>query len=201
MDETTSANVTSSRAQSRVSRILGEGWEILKVFFISLAVVVPIRMFVAQPFIVSGASMEPNFYNREYLIVDELSYYFRNPQRGDPIIFHYPKDPRQFFIKRVIGLPGETIELRNGKVLIFHAVHSDGLILSEPYLPPTHETGPNMKVTLGPAEYFVLGDNRSHSSDSRTWGELERQLIVGRALLRAWPPGRFGIVTQNPLPF
>lgn len=167
----------------------------IKVIVISLAIVLPIRYFVVQPFIVRGASMEPSFENSEYLVVDELTYYFRSPERQEVIVFRFPREPRQFFIKRIIGLPGEKIEIKDGKIKIFDNEHPDGFILSEPYLEPAnHPTYPNMSINLKSQEYFVLGDNRDFSSDSRLWGPLPRNLIVGRTMLRAWPIGRLGLV-------
>lgn len=170
-------------------------FEILKVLVISLAIVLPIRYFIVQPFIVRGASMEPNFENSEYLIIDELSYYFREPNRGESIVFRYPRDPRQFFIKRIIGLPGERVELKGGKIKIHNKEYSDGFTLQEPYLSlPNRATYPELSVALKEDEFFVLGDNRDFSSDSRVWGVLERRFIVGRAAFRAWPFDRFGII-------
>lgn len=170
-------------------------WDIIKVIITSVLIVLPIRYFIVQPFIVRGASMEPNFEDRQYLIVDEASYYFREPERGEVIIFHYPRDRRQYFIKRIIGLPGETIEFIGGKVRITNSVYKEGFRFEEPYLmPPDRPTGPDMRLTLGEDEYFVLGDNRDASSDSRVWGVLSRKLIVGRAFFRVLPPKRFGLV-------
>lgn len=171
--------------------------EIAKVLLVSLAIVLPIRYFIVQPFIVRGASMEPNFENREYLIVDEASYYFRAPRRGEPIVFRYPRDPRQFFIKRIIGLPGEKVEIKGGRVVIFNKDLPGGFVLDEPYLdPPGRPTYPDEGVTLKDDEFFVLGDNRDSSSDSRIWGSLEKKFITGRTVFRAWPPKRFGILSE-----
>jgi signal peptidase I len=159
--------------------------ELLKFALVAVIIVVPVRLFVAQPFIVSGASMEPTFDNGQYLIVDELSYRLENPQRGDVIIFRYPKDPSQFFIKRVIGLPGETVQIQNGNVYI---TKTDGqkIELNESYV-VNKGNGSDMSVTLPSDQYFVMGDNRPESSDSRSWGLLPRQNIVGRAFLRLLP--------------
>ncbi len=177
----------------RGKRFLKEIWEIVRVLLVSAAVVLPIRYFIAQPFIVRGASMEPNFEDREYLIIDELSYYLRAPERGEVIVFRYPKDPSEFFIKRIIGLPGERVGVERGKITISNAAHPQGIMVQEPYLsPPGHLTHPDMNVVLGPKEYFVLGDNRDFSSDSRIWGTLNRSLMVGRVIFRAWPADRFG---------
>lgn len=170
--------------------------EIAKVLLISLAIVLPIRYFLVQPFIVRGASMEPNFVNREYLIIDEVSYYFRKPQRGESIVFRYPRDPQQFFIKRIIGLPGEKVEIKGGRVRIINLDFPDGFTLEEPYLdPPERMTYPDATVELENDQFFVLGDNRDASSDSRVWGPLKRGFITGRTIFRAWPLSRFGLLT------
>lgn len=160
--------------------------EIVRFSIIALLIVVPIRMFIAQPFIVSGASMQETFHTGEYLIVDQLSYHFNEPRRGDVIIFRYPKDPSKFFIKRVIGLPGETIDIKDATVTIYNEEHKDGMTLDEPYIKsmtPTRE----LKEKLGDREYFVMGDNRDESSDSRMWGVLPEERIIGRAFLRLFP--------------
>jgi len=130
-----------------------EIWEFIKFSLLAIIIVIPIRLWIAQPFIVSGNSMVPAFHNGDYLIIDELSYEIRKPERGEVIVFRYPKNPSEFFIKRITGLPGETI---NG-------------------------------VILANNEYYVLGDNTSASSDSRYWGPVKSNLIVGRAFVRLWP--------------
>ena len=174
-----------------------ELWEIGKILAISIAIVLPIRYYVVQPFIVRGASMEPNFEDREYLVIDELSYQFRAPERGEAIVFRYPRSPRQFFIKRIIGLPGEEVEIKSGRVAIIGKKNPDGVVLDEPYLdPPNRSTHPDVTITLKENEYFVLGDNRDASSDSRIWGALERRFVMGRVLFRVWPPSRFGILSD-----
>jgi len=161
-------------------------WEISKIVIIALLIVVPIRYFVFQPFFVRGQSMEPNFYQGDYLIIDELSYQFRAPQRGEVIVFKYPDDPSQRYIKRIIGLPGETIKIQGGQVFI----EQDGEMqaLDElAYLSQFSQTLGDVQMTLDKNEYFVLGDNRSVSADSRRWGALPEENIVGRVFLRAWP--------------
>lgn len=171
-----------------------EAREMLRVLVISLIIVLPIRFFVAQPFIVRGASMEPSFEDGEYLVVDELSYRFSPPGRGETIIFRYPFDPRQFFIKRIIALPGETVIIRDGNIRIIRSESNREELLLENYLPKGVETGPDIRVTLKVNEYFVLGDNRSNSSDSRVWGPLRKEYVVGKAFLRLWPPSRLGVL-------
>lgn len=164
----------------------------LKVVFISLLIVLPIRAFIVQPFIVRGASMEPTYQQGEYLIVDEVSYYFREPERGEVIIFRYPRNPKQFFIKRIIGLPGERVEIRDGAVTIINEEYPNGVQLDESYISEELLTGPDTISILDPEEYFVLGDNRPQSLDSRIWGALDSNYIVGRAWVRLWPLSRIG---------
>lgn len=170
--------------------------EIVRFSLIAILIVVPVRMFIAQPFIVSGASMEETFQTGEYLIVDQVTYYFEAPQRGEVVIFRYPKDPSKFFIKRVIGLPGETVEIIDGVVTIKSDDNPNGFTLSEPYIRPMPEAAP-LRETLGNREYFVMGDNRSESSDSRSWGVLQEERIVGRAFMRLFPPTALEFLPGN----
>jgi signal peptidase I len=154
-------------------------------------VVIPIRVFIVSPYIVDGASMYPTFDSLDYLIVNQLIYNFSTPERGDVIVFRYPKDPSVFYVKRVIGLPGEKISIRRGVVSIFG---TDGkeLSLTESYI--VHEDATYTKdVTLTNDEYFVIGDNRPNSSDSRTWGPLREKNIIGRVDLRIFPIQKAGI--------
>ncbi len=160
--------------------------EILHFSLIALLIVLPIRLFVAQPFIVSGASMETTFATGEYLIVDQLTYHFEEPKRGDVIVFRYPKDPSKFFIKRVIGLPGDVIDIGGREVTITNAEHPDGATLEEGYV-RSMKPSATIHEELGAGEYFVMGDNRDASSDSRSWGVLQQDKIVGRAFLRLFP--------------
>lgn len=192
--------------QSLLSKIGDFFWELAKVVILSLAIIIPIRYFLFQPFYVRGASMEPNFFDHEYLIIDEISYGIRvpftdvvfpfgNPTRGDIVVFHYPRDPRQFFIKRIIGLPGETVMTAKGHVTIFNRASPDGRLLTEPYLTALPEGGAEATTTLGTDEYFVMGDNRNASLDSRAFGPVKRSLIVGRTLFRGWPFDRITTFT------
>lgn len=159
--------------------------EVIRFVLISLAIVIPIRLYIAEPFIVSGSSMTPTFETGNYLIVDQVTYRFENPDRGDVVIFHYPKDPAKFFIKRVIGLPGEVVEIKNNQIIVFSSDYPDGLLLDEPYIQSM--SSKDLRVTLEEDHYFVMGDNRNASSDSRIWGPLPEDLIVGRALIRLFP--------------
>ena len=160
-------------------------WEMIKFAILALVIVLPIRMFIAQPFIVSGLSMFPTFNDKDYLIVDELTYRMKEPARGDVVIFRYPKDPSKFFIKRVIGLPNETVIISGETVTIKNDAHPDGFELEQPYV--KNEATNILEKKLGSDEYFVMGDNRNASSDSRYWGPLPRKNIVGRAYLRLFP--------------
>ncbi len=161
-------------------------YDIFRFSIVALLIVLPIRMFIAQPFIVSGASMKETFHNGDYLIVDQISYRLNQPERGDVIIFHYPKDPSKFFIKRIIGLPGDTINIEGRKVTISNQDFPDGFIINEPYIKSmSNENYYNEKLNSN--EYFVMGDNRDESSDSRSWGILQKEKIVGRAFLRLYP--------------
>jgi signal peptidase I len=153
--------------------------------FLIVVVVIPIRLFVVSPFVVDGESMHPTFENLDYLIIDEFLYYFKAPARGDVIVFRYPNNPSIFYIKRIIGLPGETVSIDRGVVTIT-SVDGATLPLTEPYI--VNEDATYTKdVTLLPGEYFVMGDNRPNSSDSRVWGPLPRKDIIGRVDLRLLP--------------
>lgn len=167
--------------------------EIIQVAVIALLIVVPIRVFVAQPYLVAGASMDPSYSTGHYIIVDQVTYNFDDPERGDVIIFKYPKDPSKFFIKRIIGLPGETVSLKQGVPFITNDEHPEGFTFAEPYLSAENQKIESLEITLSEDKYFVMGDNRKGSSDSRLWGSLDKDLIMGRAILRVLPLRDFGI--------
>lgn len=176
--------------------------DIVRFSLIALIIVIPVRTFIAQPFIVSGASMESTFHTGEYLIVDQLSYELHPPKRGEVIVFRYPKDPSKFFIKRVIALPGETITIEGSTVRISNPQFPNGFILDEPYI-KSMENGTTLTEVLGEREYFVMGDNRDQSSDSRFWGVLQEERIIGRAFVRLFPPSQLdylpGALTTDPI--
>ena len=165
-------------------------WDILKVAVMALVLAGLVRYFLVQPFFVEGASMEPNFESGEYLLIDEISYYFKSVDRGEVVVFHYPLDTSKYYIKRIIGLPGEVVEIKNGKVVIYNDKNPGGFAVDEVYLPKNLITDGQIKKKLGGNEYFVLGDNRPHSFDSRVWGALPKNDIVGRVWVRAWPFNR-----------
>ncbi len=154
---------------------------------IALAIVFFIRIFIFQPFLVSGESMYPTFNNGDYLIVDEVSYRLKEPQRGDVVIFKYPENPKRFFIKRIIGLPGETIIFKNNEVYIQTNSSADMIKLSEPYINQITIPINTTEQKIDPDNYFVMGDNRGFSLDSRAWGQLPKENIVGIAGLRLFP--------------
>ena len=164
--------------------------DIVKIAVVALVLAITVRYFLIQPFFVEGASMEPNFESGEYLLIDEISYRFKSTGRGEVIVFHYPLDASKYYIKRIVGLPGETVEVKNGKVIIYNSANPDGIILDENYLPENLATNGQTKKKLGADEYFVLGDNRQVSSDSRIWGSLPKSDIVGRVWIRVWPFNR-----------
>jgi len=161
--------------------------ETLEVFLIALFIVLPVRYFLIQPFVVKGQSMEPTFYNSDYLIIDELSYHLRSPKRGEVIVFRAPVAKNTYYIKRIIGLPNETVEIKDGEILVFDPKIKKEVNIKEDYIASSVQTSGNVKITLKPDEYFVLGDNRRLSYDSRNWGPVTRSEVVGRVLLRLYP--------------
>lgn len=166
-------------------------WEIVKIVAVSLAIIIPVRMYVIQPFIVEGASMSPNFEDGQYLIIDEISYRLAPPRRGDVVIFHPPADKKTYYIKRVIGLPGETVELREGNIYIFNQDQPDGFRLNEiNYLIKSRVTQAG-KTVLKVDEYYLIGDNRDNSLDSRRFGPVTFGRIKGKVLIRAFPFSEF----------
>lgn len=183
--------------KSFFSEIKDFSLETIKIVVISLVIIIAVRTYVMQPFFVSGKSMEPNFHDGDYLIVDEISYRIDEPKRGDVIIFRYPKNPKEFFIKRIVGLPGEKIEIENNKIVIYNNENQNGIILDEDiYIPLDTKTTGSYSAILKNDEYYVLGDNRNASADSRMWGVLEEHFIVGKAWIRAWPVGDFSMFEE-----
>lgn len=177
-----------AKITKKIAKLLPFAWEIVKIAVIAFVIVAPIRYFLFQPFIVSGASMSPNLETGDYLIIDEISYRFSDPQRGDVVVFNtsfISNYAGQRFIKRVIGLPGETVKIANGKVEII----KDGktAVLNEKYLPADLKTFGDVNVSLKADQYFVMGDNRTYSYDSRMWGVLPESQIIGKAFLRLLP--------------
>ena len=188
-------------APEKVPSIIGYVKEIVKFVLLALAIVIPFRIFIAQPFIVSGGSMDPTFADKQYLIVDEVSYRFEEPRRGDVIIFKAPPsalilagmNPNStvYYIKRIIGLPNETVRMNGDTLTIFNTEHPEGAILNEPYV--VNHQGNSFEKKLESGEYFVMGDNRPWSSDSRAWGILKRENIQGKPIVRLLPLHTFSL--------
>ena len=165
----------------------GQSGSLLLYTVIALGLALFIRFFIAAPYIVQGASRDPTIDDYHYLIIDRVSYKLGEPSRGDVIVFDLPTDLGRSLIKRVIGLPEETVIIRGNTVTIQNSAHPEGFALEEPYLDSANLGGGDTRVALEENEYFVLGDNRRLSSDSRVWGVLPRETIVGRALVRLYP--------------
>ncbi len=186
--------------QNKMSNFLRETrdfiWETIKIVVVSLLIILPIRFFIIQPFFVRGESMAPSFNDKDYLIIDEISYRFNKPQRGEVVVFRFPQEPSQYYIKRIVGLPEETVEIKAGNVIIYNRERPLGFQLKERYL--SENTSGEVKIRLDDNEYFVLGDNRGASSDSRRWGPLGQHLIIGRAWFRAWPVSNAGTI-ESPI--
>lgn len=193
-DET--KNQASEEQMSTLRAIRLFAFDFFKVFIIAVAIIIPVRWFLFQPFVVTGDSMHPTFEDGNYLIIDELTYRFREPLRGEVVVMRFPHDPSQFFIKRIAALPQERIIIENGHVTIFNESYPQGLVLDEDYLAPNQATYGNVDRRLETGEYFVLGDNRLASSDSRIWGSLPRKAIVGRVYVRLFPLKEFDIFTK-----
>ena len=163
-----------------------QSWgELIRFAIIAVAIVVPIRLFIAEPFVVSGSSMVPSLENGDYLIIDKLSYRLGDPKRNDVLVFQYPNDPSKFFVKRIIGLPNETIDIRGNTVTITNEEYKNGVELDQPFVKNTANNDVHLKLKKD--EYYVMGDNRPASSDSRSWGPLKREFVTGRVLLRLLP--------------
>lgn len=168
--------------------------EIIKIVVLSAITIGLVRYFLFKPFYVKGQSMESTFFQHEYLIIDELSYRFREPQRGEVVVFHAPTEPGDYYLKRIIGLPGEQVKIDENKVVIYNIDHPQGVLLEEPYLDSDIETKGSVFVTLGDDEYFVMGDNREASFDSRRFGPIKQSSIVGRTWVRGYPFTRMGVI-------
>ena len=172
--------------------------ETIRLMIIALLIVLPIRIFIVAPFIVDGASMEPNYHNGEYLLVDEISYRFQQPQRGEVVVFRPPDAPNVYYIKRIVGLPGDTVEIKDGKITISNSSEPQGFLLSENNYLPGESASPAefSKVTLKDNEYFVMGDNRDNSRDSRRIGPIPMNDFKGKVLIRVFPFNKLSIIQR-----
>jgi len=179
-----------------IKRAIAAIFDFLQSVVVVMAVMVMIYLFIMSPQEISGQSMDPNFHNGEYILTNKIEYKIGDPKRGDIVIFKSPRNKEIDYIKRVIGLPGETIRLSNSTFFI------NGKKLDEPYLAPTVYTfggsylAENTDIVVPPGKYFVSGDNRPHSSDSREFGPIAKEDFIGKALLRYWPFSRLGLITR-----
>ena len=192
--------VSSVKGGKETSELTKSWFQIAKGVDILLVIGLLFRAFVMVPYLVEGPSMQPNYHDRQYLLINQLTYKLRSPERGETIIFHFPKDTSQDYIKRIIGLPGETIEIADCRVKI------NSQIMVEDYLLPNQctetENGQSSEtVTLEQNQYFVMGDNRDQSSDSRSWGVVPKKNIVGRAWYSIYPFSYFGLIRNPQLSF
>lgn len=168
--------------------------DFIETIVVSLAIFAVVYIFLFQPHQVDGRSMEPTFQNGEYILTDKVSYRLHEPERGDVVVFHSPQDERVDFIKRIIAVPGDTVAVSAGYLVL------NGQKVEEAYINDPGKVAPgrfikeNQPVTVGSGEYVVMGDNRLHSSDSREWGFVKANEIVGRAFFRYWPPASFGLL-------
>lgn len=162
-------------------------WEMIKTAVTVVIIVYLIKTYIFQLFSVDGQSMEPTLHHKEMILVDKLSYFFRNPARGEIIVFEKPDAKNINFIKRIIGLPGETLEIHNNQIIIKNENHPEGIVLDEEYIPSDYPTNGDYQYNIGENEIFVMGDNRTNSQDSRVLGPINEDLIIGRGLFVYWP--------------
>lgn len=186
--------------QQFLKRIIGIFFDAIESIVVALSIFVVIYLFLVQPHKVIGASMDNTFHDGEYILTDKLSYRFHEPQRGDVIVFKAPKNPDFDYIKRIIGVPGDTISIKDGYVYVNNQKFNENYVKSETIILPGQYLSEGQEIKLNSNEYFVLGDNRSHSSDSRQWGLVPKKDIVGKAFFRYWPITKFGVI-QKPNTF
>ena len=173
-----------SNEQSKVKGLIKE---IVIFAIIALGIVLPFRVYIAEPYLVDGRSMDPTFETGDYLIVDKISYRSEAPKRNTVVVFKYPNSPDKSFIKRIIGLPGETVIMENNKLTIINSENPNGFEIDQSYLSEENKTSADFSKTLAYDEYFVMGDNRKESFDSRSWGPLKKEFILGKPVVRLWP--------------
>lgn len=182
--------------QELMKRIVAMFFDVIESVVVALSIFVVIYLFIIQPHQVKGASMDMTFHDGEYILTDKITYRFNNPLRGDVIVFKAPMNPDFDYIKRIIGLPGDTVSIVDGSVYVNNQKLEENYIDSNTVILPGQYIKEGQQITLNSDEYFVLGDNRSHSSDSRQWGTVPRKDIIGRVFFRYWPFTRFGILLK-----
>ena len=176
-------------------KLIANIWDIGKLALIALLIVMPIRIFIFQPFVVNGQSMEPNYHSSDYLIIDEISYRFNAPQRGDVVVFKYPKNPNFKYIKRIIGLPGDRIKISAGDVYLNgQKLDQTSFLSSDVKTNGGAFLGEGDEVVVPEDNYFAMGDNRPFSSDSREWGFVPKNAVIGKSFIVYWPLNRLRIV-------
>lgn len=171
-------------------------FDFLETIVVALSIFVVVYLFILQPHEVKGNSMEPSFQNNEYIITDKISYRFKEPHRGDVIIFKAPVNPDVDYIKRIIALPGEQVMVQNGEVYVNNTRLIESYIDTLTPLFPGSTMQESTPITVPEGDYFVMGDNRSHSSDSREFGPIDKKLIIGRAVFRYWPLNSIGAIPE-----
>lgn len=178
-----------------VKSVINFFFDFLETIVVALSIFVVIYLFILQPHEIKGSSMEPNFHNNEYILTDKISYRFKDPERGNIIVFKAPKNPDIDYIKRIIGLPGDRVKVEKGDVYINDKKLPEPYLHDKSLLFPGSYMQEGINVTVAPGEYFVMGDNRPHSSDSREFGPIPKKSIIGKAFLRYWPIKEIGIIS------
>lgn len=191
--EAVASEVVSEKEQSFLQKASWFVLELIKLAIIAGITIGLVRYFLFKPFYVKGQSMEPNFEEKDYLIIDEITYRFREPERGEVVVFKAPVNNSDYYLKRIVGLPGERVHIADNKVIVYNKENPQGVAVEENYL--SKETTGAVTEQLGADEYFVLGDNRDASYDSRRFGSIKRKDIVGRTWLRGWPITRISKFT------
>lgn len=191
-----SLNIDSEENDSSFwSKFKGNFVELIEFIAVILAILIVIRFFVAEPHKVFGSSMVPNFHNGDYIITNKIGLKLGEPRRGEVVILQNPRNPDVVFIKRIIGLPNEKVMISDGDFYI------NGKLLKEPYLPRGTKTSGEVflpdkeEITIPKGQYFVAGDNRGGSSDSRDWGPVKKEALIGQAWLRYWPIQKFTLIS------
>lgn len=200
IDSTRPPHLLEKLRQKEITQKKGMNWrgvikELITIVIIVFGIVIPFRAYVAEPYLVDGRSMDPTFETGDYLIVDKISNQAKHPERNSVVVFKYPNDTSKNFIKRIIGLPGETIIVNNNTVKIINSENPDGFLINQSYV--EHESVLNVEKKLGEDEYFVMGDNRKDSYDSRYWGPLKREFILGKPIIQLLPISNISVMPGN----
>ncbi len=185
------SEIDLTQEKSIFRKIGGFFLELIKIALLAGITIGLVRYFLFKPFYVKGQSMEPNFHEKDYLIIDEVSYRFKEPERGEVIVFRPPVETEDFYLKRIIGLPGERVKVEDNKIIVYNKDNPAGVVVEENYI--SEDTVGSYSMTLGEGQYFVMGDNRDASFDSRRFGPISDETIVGRVWLRGWPFNRVSI--------